>query len=128
MAPDTYPSISRLKYHAMADQASVELPSTAGVVAVRDEAGQEEVTIDLDVGGNRLRSLPNALAGGQQPNLRTIQCRDNQITKLPGSLASAVSLRCLDASCNSLEEVDVLAMCGTLTEVSFFLFPYGQLD
>ena len=50
VAPDTYPSISRLKYHAMADQASVELPSTAGVVAVRDEAGQEEVTIDLDVG------------------------------------------------------------------------------
>ena len=83
---------------------------------------------DLDVGGNRLRSLPNALGGGQQPNLRTIRCRDNQITKLPGGLASAVSLRCLDASCNSLEEVDVLAMCGTLTEVSFFLFPYGQLE
>ena len=73
--------------------------------------------VDLDVGSNRLRELPEALGGAHQPNLRTLRAADNLLARLPSGLTEAVALQVLDVTHNALQDVDATRHTTALVEL-----------
>ena len=72
----------------------------------------------LDLGKNRLKTLPDDTGGFQQPKLRVLRLDDNELTELPYGLQSADALEVLDVSRNSLTDIDYLTSCGSLTDLN----------